>query len=65
MRGVRFLVDKRGRKRAVVIDLRKNTALWEAVYDSALARSRAREPRESLPNVRRRLQRTGKLKRSA
>jgi hypothetical protein len=65
MRGVKFLVDKNGKQTAVVLDLRKNGALWEDVYDSALARSRAREPRESLGNVRRRLQRTKKLKRSA
>jgi hypothetical protein len=45
--------------------LRKNGALWEDVYDSALARARARERRESLASVRRRLQRNGKLKRSA
>ncbi len=56
MRGVKFLVDKSGKKTAVVLDLRKNAALWEDVYDSALARSRAREPRESLASVRRRLQ---------
>ena len=65
MRGVKFLVDKSGKKKAVILDLRKNGALWEDVYDSALARSRAREPRESLASVRRRLQGAGKLKRSA
>lgn len=65
MRGVKFLVDKSGRKTAVILDLRKNAALWEDVYDSALARSRAREPRETLASVRRRLQRNGKLNRSA
>jgi len=67
MRGVKFLIDKSGKKTAVVLDLRKNGALWEDVYGSALAlaRSRAREPRESLASVRRRLQRAGKLKRSA
>ncbi len=64
MRGVKFLVDKSGKKTAVVLDLRRNAALWEDVYDSALARSRAREPRESLASVRRRLQRTGNLKRT-
>jgi hypothetical protein len=65
MRGVKFLIDKSGRKTAVILDLRKNAALWEDVYDSALARSRAREPRETLASVRRKLQRNGKLKRSA
>ena len=57
MRGVKFLVDKNGKKTAVILDLRKNRALWEDIYDSALARSRAREPRESLAGVRRRLRR--------
>jgi hypothetical protein len=61
MRGVKFLVDRTDRKTAVVLDLRRNAALWEDVYDSALARSRAREPRESLVSVRRRLQKSGKL----
>jgi hypothetical protein len=65
MRGVKFLIDKSGKKTAVVLDLRNNAVLWEDVYGSALARSRAREPRESLASVRRRLQRAGKLKRSA
>ena len=63
MRGVKFLADKSGKKTAVILDLRRNAALWEDVYDSALARSRAREPRETLASVRRRLQRNGKLKR--
>ena len=65
MRGVKFLVDKNGKKTAVVLDLRRNAALWEDVYDSAVARARAREPRETLASVRRRLQRTHKLERSA
>jgi len=49
------------RARRNVVDLRRNSALWEDVHDSALARSRAPEPRESLASVRRRLQRSGKL----
>ena len=65
MRGVKFLVDKKGKKTAVVLDLRRNAALWEDVFDSALARERASEPREPLASVRRKLQRAGKLKRSA
>jgi hypothetical protein len=65
MRGVKFLVDKKGKKSAVVLDLRRNAALWEDVFDSALARDRQEEPRETLASVRRKLQRAGKLKRSA
>lgn len=42
MRGVKFLVDKSGKKTAVILDLRKNAALWEDVYDAGLGRARAR-----------------------
>jgi hypothetical protein len=63
MKGVQFLVDDRGAKTAVVIDLKKNPALWEDVCDVARARERAAEPRESLAAVKRRLLRSGKLPR--
>ncbi len=65
MRGVKFLVDRKGKKTGVVIDLRSNRALWEDVFDVALAKTREREPRESLSAVRRRLQGAGKRTRSA
>ena len=55
MRGVQFLVDDEGERTAVVIDLKKNAQLWEDFYDVAIAKSRAKEPRESLESVRRRL----------
>jgi len=55
LRGVQFLVDDSGKQTAVLIDLRKNARLWEDFYDAAVVRSRAREPRESLDAVRRRL----------
>jgi hypothetical protein len=60
MRGVQFLVDDDGEKTAVLIDLKKNAELWEDFYDVAVTRSRAKEPRESLEDVRRRLRRRGK-----
>jgi hypothetical protein len=55
MSGITFMVDERGRKTAAVIDLRKHEQLWEDFYDTLLAQSRAREPRESLAAVRQRL----------
>jgi hypothetical protein len=55
MRGVQFVVGPKGRKTAVVIDLEKHAELWEDFYDVALAKSREKEPRESLESVRRRL----------
>ena len=54
---VQFIVDEHGKKTAVVIDLKRNAALWEDFYDRALARSRQREPRETLESVKRRLSR--------
>ncbi len=61
MRDIQFVVDEKGRKRAVVIDLKKYGALWEDFYDTLLARQRAAEPRESLAAVKRRLCRAGTL----
>jgi hypothetical protein len=39
--------DVRGRKTAVVIDLKRHAGLWEDIYDALVARRRAHEPRES------------------
>ena len=55
MKGVQYLVDDDGERTAVVIDLKRNRALWEDFLDRALAESRRGEPRESLASVRRRL----------
>lgn len=65
MRGVKFLFDAKGRKTAVQIDLKSNHSLWEDLFDTAIARSRSKEPRESLASVRRRLERTRRIARSA
>ncbi len=64
LKGIQYVVDDQGRKAAVVIDLRRHGALWEDVYDALLADRRRAEPRESLAQVRRRLERSGKLKRN-
>jgi hypothetical protein len=55
MKGIQFLVDEKGKKTAVLIDLKRNANLWEDFYDIALARTRKGEPRESLESVKRRL----------
>ena len=61
MSGIQFLTDKAGHKTAVMIDLRRNRALWEDFYDTLLAKKRRNEPRESLAEVRRKLIKAGKL----
>ncbi len=65
LRGVKYLVDSKGRRTAVQFDLRANAALWEDILDVAVARERATEPTYSLDAVHSRLQKAGKLKHSA
>jgi hypothetical protein len=48
-------VNDAGEKTAVILDLRKHRRIWEDVYDRLLIESRRREPRESLAQVRQRL----------
>jgi hypothetical protein len=55
MSGIDFVIDRRGNKKAVVIDLKKHAQLWEDVYDSFLLKARRSEPRESLDAVKQRL----------
>jgi hypothetical protein len=55
MQGIQFLVDDEGERSAVLIDLKKYAQLWEDFYDVAVAKSREKEPRESLQSVKRRL----------
>lgn len=57
VKGVRYLVDESGARKAVVIDLKKHKGLWEDFFDRALAESRRNEPRETLAAVRKRLAR--------
>ena len=61
MNDIQYIVDDKGTKRAVIIDLDKYRDLWEDFYDSLIARSRADEPRESLNTVKKHLSRAGKL----
>ncbi len=55
MKGVEFVVDKEGEKKAVLIDLRRHRVIWEDFYDTLLAKEREGEPRESLEEVERRV----------
>lgn len=61
MEGIQFVTNDKGDKTAVLIDLRKYGELWEDIYDSLTARQRAREPRESLQSVKKRLRKQAKL----
>jgi hypothetical protein len=61
MEGIQYVTDDKGRKTAVLIDLKKFGELWEDFYDALIAKQRADEPRESLEVVREKLRRQGKL----
>ena len=55
MKGIQFLFDDAGQKTAVLIDLKKNSELWEDFYDRSLAAERADEPHESFDSVKKRI----------
>ena len=53
VQGIQFVIDEKGKKTAVLIDLREYGEVWEDFYDTLIARSRAQEPRESLETTQR------------
>lgn len=55
MEGINYVVNDKGEKTAVLIDLKKYGELWEDFYDSLIAAIRSEEPRESLDAVKQRL----------
>jgi hypothetical protein len=54
--GIAFVVDSRGRRKSVLIDLEQHGSLWEYLYDAFVAQQRRAEPRESLATVKKLLQ---------
>jgi hypothetical protein len=61
MSGIQFLVNEKGKKTAVVIDLEEHGELWEDIYDNLIASSRKNEPRDSWEKVKQKLKRAGKI----
>lgn len=55
MQGVQYVMDDKGEKTAVLIDLKKHGEVWEDFCDVALANKRKYEPRESLESVKKRI----------
>jgi len=54
VKGVEYVVDDKGKKKAVVIDLEEHRDLWEDFCDVLKAKERENEARESLSSVHRR-----------
>jgi len=63
MTGIRFVVDEKGSRVAVIIDLKKYGAIWEDIEDLLVSRSRRHEKRIPLGKVRAGLLRSGELAR--
>lgn len=51
MTGINFVINDKGKKSAVVIDLKKHGKLWEDFYDALKVKQRKNEPRETLQMV--------------
>ena len=47
MTGIQFVTDDKGRKTAVLIDLKKHGSLWEDFWDGLVSESRRNE--KSMP----------------
>jgi hypothetical protein len=43
MTGIQFVTDEKGRRTAVLIDLRKHRAIWEDFWDGLVSESRRKE----------------------
>jgi hypothetical protein len=54
--GIALLVDARGQRKSVLIDLEQHGCLWEDLYDAYVAQQRRPEPRETLAAVKRLIQ---------
>ncbi len=52
MKGIQYVVDDSGNRKAVLIDLTRHGDAWEDFYDILLAKARENEPRETLAEVR-------------
>ncbi|MBY0436497.1 MAG: hypothetical protein K2U26_20580 [Cyclobacteriaceae bacterium] len=62
MKGISYITDEYNRKKAVVIDLKKNAAIWEDFCDYLIASSRKGEEKIPLEKVIKNLRKSGKLK---
>jgi hypothetical protein len=62
MKGIQFVVDEKGRKVAVQIDLKKYGAIWEDFWDGLISESRRKEKGIPFENVKADLVKRGRLR---
>lgn len=62
MKGIEYVVDAKGKKKAVVVDLKVHGNAWEDFYDNLVADMRVNEPRVSLTSVKAKLKKKRKTR---
>jgi hypothetical protein len=62
MNGIQFVTDDKGRKTAVLIDLKTHGALWEDFWDGLISESRRREKGIPIGKVKADLIRRGRIR---
>lgn len=55
MEGLQYIIDDKGKKKAVVIDLDLYGDLWEDIHDILVIEARKSEPRVKWEDVKKRL----------
>ncbi len=62
MTGIQFVTDDKGRKTAVLIDLKRHGALWEDFWDGLISESRRSQKSVSLQKLKRDLKTRGRIR---
>ena len=55
MKGLDFITDEKGEKKAVIIDLKIFHDIWEDIHDLLVVESRKNEPRTSWENAKKKI----------
>jgi hypothetical protein len=55
MKGIQYIIDSNGKKRAAVVNLDVYGHLWEDIHDILVVESRKNEPRAKWEEVKKRL----------
>jgi hypothetical protein len=55
MKGVEYVIDDKGEKKAVVLDLKIHRDIWEDFCDVLKVKERENDPRESLDSVKKKV----------
>jgi hypothetical protein len=60
MKGIEYVVDAKGKRKAAVVDLKVHGEAWEDFYDALTAKLRVNEPRESFSLLKQKIRKENK-----